>query len=307
MDSVDPLDPLRHRPFTLSEARERGLDYRAVLREDVRRLSRELYLPGAADPSLRDRVRAHLLLAPDAWASHTTAAALHGLWLPETAREHDLLHLSRPARATRVRRTGVVGHHVRVLPDEVQVHEEGIRLSSPARTWLDLGHLLGHAALVAVGDQLIREPRPEFERRTRPYATKRQLDLMLRGHRHMKGVGKCREALSDMRVGADSVPESLLRLSLLAYNFPEPELQIRLHDYDPQSFSADMGFRALRIAIQYDGGHHRSEAQRLSDARRDAAFRAAGWTVIVVTAEDLRDDFARVRGELRRQMRDRAA
>ncbi|AMM32681.1 hypothetical protein SA2016_2008 [Sinomonas atrocyanea] len=307
MDSTDPLDPLIHRPFTLAEARARGVDFREVLRSDTRRLSRELYLSGAAVPSLRERVLAHLLLAPDAWASHTTAAALHGLWLPEMARTQDAIHLSRSSSATRVRRAGVVGHHVRVLPGEVQVHEEGIRLSSPARTWLDLGHLLGHAALVAVGDQLIREPRPEFERRTRPYATKRQLDLMLRGHRRMKGVGKCREALRDMRVGADSVPESLLRLSLLAYNFPEPELQIRLHDYDPGSFSADMGYRAYRIAIQYDGGHHRSEAQRLSDARRDAAFRAAGWTVIVVTAEDLRDDFARVRGELRRQMRDRAA
>jgi very-short-patch-repair endonuclease len=307
MDSIDPLEPLIHRPFTLAEARARGVGFREVLRADTRRLSRELYLAGEAVPSLRERVLAHLLLAPDAWASHTTAAALHGLWLPETARTQDAIHLSRASSATRVRRTGVVGHHVRVLPGEVQLHEEGIRLSSPSRTWLDLGHLLGHAALVAVGDQLIREPRPEFERRTRPYATKRQLDLMLRGHRRMKGVAKCRDALRDMRVGADSVPESLLRLSLLAYNFPEPELQIRLHDYDPHSFSADMGFRALRIAIQYDGGHHRSDAQRLSDARRDAAFRAAGWTVIVVTAEDLRDDFARVRGELRRQMRDRAA
>lgn len=307
MQTPDRLGPIAHRPFTLAEAREFGLDYREVLREDVRRLSRELYVSGVAVPSIDERVRAHLQLAPDSWASHSTAAALHGLWLPESASENSLLHLSRPSTTNRVRRVGVAGHHVTVVHGEVEARVDGIRVTTPARTWLDLGQSLGHGALVALGDQIIRIPRPESEGRDQPYATMAQLVAMLRAHPRMRGVGRCKEALCDMRIGADSPPETLLRICLLAYNFPEPELQIRLHEHLPESFSADLGYRAWKIVVQYDGAHHLADEQRLHDLRRDAAFRAAGWIVIIATAEDLKNDFARVRHELRRHISGLAA
>lgn len=114
-------------------------------------------------------------------------------------------------------------------------------------------------------------------------------------------------ALADMRVGADSVPETLLRLCLLAYGFPEPDLQIVLKPSDAFSFSADMGYRSMKIAVQYDGEHHLTDRQHQRDARRDAAFRAAGWVVIIVTADDRKDDFARIRSELRSLFAARAA
>jgi hypothetical protein len=123
----------------------------------------------------------------------------------------------------------------------------------------------------------------------------------------MRGIVKLRAALRDMRIGADSVPESLLRLCLLAYHFPEPELQIRLHPSDPRSPSGDLGYPEIQVVLQYEGAHHELEEQRLRDARRDAAFRAAGWVIIHVTAQDLRDDFARVRAELRVLFAKRAA
>ncbi len=125
---------------------------------------------------------------------------------------------------------------------------------------------------------------------------------MLRAHPKMQGVARCRAALADMRVGADSVPETLLRLCLLAYGFPEPELQIVLRPYDPFSPSGDLGYRGIKVVLQYDGGHHQTDERRKRDARRDAAFRAAGWVVIIVTAEDRHDDFGRVRAELRKYL-----
>ncbi len=201
----------------------------------------------------------------------------------------------------------MVGHRVRVLPGEVVELGSGILASSPARSWLEMGNELGPVALVALGDQLIRRPRPNFEGRSEPYATKESLAKMLRDHYKMKGVAKCRAALADMRVGADSIPETLLRLCLLAYGFPEPELQIVLRPNDAFSFSTDMGYRNLKIAIQYDGEHHLTDDQRRRDARRDAAFRAAGWVVIIVTADDRNDDFARVRSQLRALFTARAA
>lgn len=284
-----------------------GLTYRDLLREDVRHVSRELYLPGSAESSIRDRLRAHLAVAPGAWGSHRTAAAAQGLWLPEGASDHALLHLSRPSSGQRIRRVGVVGHRVRTLADEVHELDDGLRVTTPARTWLDLGLELGPTALVALGDQLIRHPRAVFEKRSEPYTTKAALARMIKNHPNMGGVAKCRDALGEMRVGADSVPETLLRLSLAAHNFPEPELQIRLHPSDPRSPSGDLGYRVIQVVIQYDGAHHLSEEQRLRDRRRDAAFAAAGWVVIIVGAEDLRDDFARVRSQLRVLWSKRAA
>ena len=302
MNAPAPHATLLDTPFTAADAQHHGLDYYALLREDVRHVSRELYVPGEGQAELIDRVRAHLAVTPGAWASHRTAAAIHGLWLPDTADDHSLLHLSKPTELPRVRRAGVVGHRVRIRPDEVVDVESGVRVTSPARTWLDLGNELGPVALVALGDQLIRIPRPDFEGRDRPYATRGVLAALLQAHPKMHGVAKCRAALADMRVGADSVPETLLRLCLLAYGFPEPELQIVLRPYDPYSPSADMGYRSVKVVLQYDGGHHESDEQRERDARRDAAFRAAGWIVIIVTAEDRHDDFGRVRAELRKHL-----
>lgn len=307
MTTPTALEIMLSSSFTSAEAQRHGLDYFELLRQNVRHVSRELYLPGDGELALADRVRPHLALTPGAWASHRTSAALHGLWLPDQAADHSLLHLSKPSHLPRARREGVVGHRVHVLPGEVVQLGPGILASSPARTWLDMGNELGPVALVALGDQLIRCPRPDFEGRSQPHSTKDALAEMLRGHPKLKGVAKCRAALADMRVGADSVQETLLRLCLLAYGFPEPELQIVLRPSNRFSFSADMGYRSIRVAIQYDGDHHLTDEQRRRDARRDAEFRAAGWVVVIVTAEDSQDDFARVRTQLRSLFAARAA
>ncbi|WP_415856502.1 DUF559 domain-containing protein [Sinomonas sp. G460-2] len=110
-----------------------------------------------------------------------------------------------------------------------------------------------------------------------------------------------------MRVGSDSVPETLLRLAMEAAGLPEPELQLLLYTDNPRSPTADIGYRRYRLAIQYEGSHHLDEAQRLSDARRDRAFRRAGWMVILVTVDDLRDDFRGVIRRIRRHLAEQAA
>jgi hypothetical protein len=301
------LRNLLQRSFTAAEARGLGVDLRQLRLEDLRQTSRGIYEPSdGRSLGLNQRLETHLRLQPDAWGSHRTAAHLHGLWLPPWVDEHALIHLSKPTHLPRVRRPGVVGHRVKIMPGEVDVFA-GLRLSSPARTWLDLAQELTPAALIAVGDQLIRRPRPAFEGRSAPYATKGQLLDMLRAHKKVKGVGRCRDALADMRVGSDSVPETLLRLSLMAHGFPEPELQIRLDPRDPYSPSADQGYRDVRIALQYEGKHHNSPEQMLKDDWRDAQYGRQGWATIRVVAADLSDDFARPRRELRALMIERRA
>ncbi|WP_311381164.1 hypothetical protein [Arthrobacter sp. ISL-85] len=157
--------------------------------------------------------------------------------------------------------------------------------------------------LVAVGDGLIRIPRPELEGREGAYSTVEELRGLVARHPNLQGVVRARQALDLMRVGSDSAPETFLRLAMLDAGLPEPELQIALRPGDARPPSADLGFRRRRVAIQYDGGHHLLEPQRLSDRRRDKAFEAAGWTVVIIDKADQEDDYAPAIKKIKRALR----
>ena len=283
-------------PFTVYEARAAALGSSRLRASDLATAGRLLYLPTGWEFELRGLARALSSATPGAWISHLTAAMLLGLWLPSWFRGCRELHLSKPKALPPVRRAGVVGHTVLAFDDELMVWD-GIRISTPARTWLDLARILPLKDLVALGDQLVRRPRPELEGRTEPWATVPQLAAMLRRHPKLKGIVKARLALELIRPGSDSAPETFLRLALTAAGLPEPELQLRIVPGDRYSPAADLGYRRQRIAIQYDGGHHLTQEQQSRDNHRDESFNAAGWRYFKFNAVDLADDF---RGAARR-------
>ncbi|WP_411373873.1 endonuclease domain-containing protein [Arthrobacter sp. MPF02] len=221
-----------------------------------------------------------------------TAAVLLGLWIPPWFQDCRELHLSKPKSLPPVRREGVVGHTVLAFDEEIMVHE-GIRMSTPARTWLDLARRVPLEHLVAIGDQLVREPRHGLEARTEPWSTVAELKQMLARHPKMQGIVKARAAVELVRPGADSAPETFLRLALTEAGLPEPELQVQVVPGDSHSPAADLGYRRHRIAIQYDGGHHLTREQQSRDNRRDAYFHSAGWRYFKFNGEDLAQGFRR--------------
>jgi hypothetical protein len=180
---------------------------------------------------------------------------------------------------------------------------DGIWMSTRSRTWLDLARILPLNDLIALGDQLIRTPRHDFEGRTAPYASIAEIQAMVGRHPNLQGIVRARQALELMRIGSDSAPETFLRLAMMDAGLPEPELQVRLRPGDSHSPSADLGFRRRRIAVQYDGGHHLLEPQRLSDRRRNKAFEAAGWTVLVFDRIDLDNGFSAAIRRIKRALR----
>jgi hypothetical protein len=294
-----PLPPsLSSAPFTVHEARAAGLSNGRLRSSDVASEGRLLYLPAGWDFEIRGLARALSAASPGAWISHQTAAVVLGLWLPAWFRDCRELHLSKPRRLPPVRRKGVVGHTVLAFDQEVMVLD-GMRISTPARTWLDLASLIPLEDLVAVGDQLIRQPRPGLEDRIEPWSTLPHLNEMMERHPKLKGIVKAREAAELVRSGSDSAPETLLRLALTAAGLPEPELQLRIVPDDPYSPAADMGYRAQRIAVQYDGGHHLTREQQSRDNRRDETFNAAGWRYFKFNADDLARDFRRAVNQVR--------
>lgn len=285
-------------PFTVHEARAASLSNGRLRSSDLTSAGRLLYLPTGWDFEIRGLARALCAATPGAWISHLTAAVVLGLWLPTWFRDCRELHLSKPRNLPPVRREGVVGHTVLAFDGEIMMLD-GMRISTPARTWLDLASLVPLEDLVAVGDQLIRLPRPGLEDRAEPWSTLPELQEMLRRHSKLKGIVKARAAVELIRPGADSAPETFLRLALTAAGLPEPELQLRIVKDDPYSPAADLGYRAHRIAIQYDGGHHLTREQQSRDNRRDETFNAAGWRYFKFNADDLAQDFRRAVNQVR--------
>lgn len=290
------------RPFTYDEALMMGLSPDQLRNSKAfTNVSHGIHRPTEWEFDLSQAARALSAATPGAWISHGTAARLHGLILPPWLSESNELHLSKPRKLPEVRRKGITGHTLTTFPDEVEVVQE-IRMSSRARTWLDLARTLPLKDLVSMGDQLIRIPRPKFEDREASYATLGSLRTMMQRHRNLQGIVRAREAIELMRVGADSGPETIMRLAMLDAGLPEPDLQIALWDR-PDAPSADAGYRDRKIALQYDGAHHLDEVQKHKDKRRDRAFVAAGWTVLVFTQDDYADGFEKAILRVKQAMR----
>ncbi|WP_309074845.1 DUF559 domain-containing protein [Paenarthrobacter sp.] len=304
MQNATPLPPrLTTAPFTRDEAEAAGLkQWHLWNRVKIEGVSRGLYRPSDWDFELSAAARSLSAATPGAWISHVTAARLQGTCLPPWLSDSNELHLSKPRHLPSVRRKGVIGHTVVAAEDEIE-HVQGIWMSTRARTWLDLARRLPVRDLVCMGDELIRIPRPDFEGRETPFTTLEALRKLVERHKNLQGVVRAREALGLMRVGADSAPESLLRLAMLDAGIPEPELQVQLRPNDPFSPSADLGFRVRRVALQYDGGHHFDQEQIFSDRRRDKAFEAAGWTVLKFGKNDLADNFSSATQKIKRALR----
>lgn len=290
-------------PFTVAEAKAARLSRGRLRSSDLTSAGRLLYLPADWEYELPSLARALSAATPGAWISHVTAAVLLGLWLPPWFQDSRELHLSKPRALPQVRRAGVVGHTVLAHQSET-MDWQGIRISTPARTWLDLCRVLPMEHVIAMGDQLIRQPHDGLELRTQPWATIRELREMLKRHPKMQGIVKARSAVEGIRVGADSAPETFLRLALVDAGLPEPELQVRIIADNPHSPAADLGYRQRRIAIQYDGGHHLTREQQSRDNRRDACFHSAGWRYFKFNADDLGNDFRRAAGLVRAALRE---
>ena len=65
-------------------------------------------------------------------------------------------------------------------------------------------------------------------------------------------------------------------------------------DLEAAVTDADMVVERSRVALHYDGGHHRTPEQQRRDARRDRLWQEAGHLSITVMGADLAEDFRTV-------------
>lgn len=234
--------------------------------------------------------------------THLTAAQLWPVPLP-LAPACDDLHLGVAAPGRPPRRQGVCGH--KLLDSRAfVVRRHDRRIVDPATMFCQLGALLSVEDLVAVGDALIRTPVHPHPLDDRPWLT---LDELTERVALFRGRGKARASTAAGRVrpGAESRPETLVRLAIVDAGLPEPEVNGEVFGSRRNRLGrADLLYRKWRVIVEYDGDQHRTDTRQWDrDVRRLEGFAAHGWVVVRITGRaffgDRSTSIARVEHALR--------
>ncbi|WP_130176681.1 DUF559 domain-containing protein [Cryobacterium sp. SO1] len=234
-------------------------------------------------------------LKREAFFTHTTAALLLGLPVPTRLAQLRPVHVGIPAPASAMAARDILGHSLRICPDDL-VDRGPLRLTGPARTWLDLAALLTVGELVAVGDYLL------YWRS--PILTQGELADALEKHPSSTGLTRARTALPLLRTRSESPRESMLRVTIVLGGLPEPECNDNVFDEQGRFLArGDLVYPAYKLLLEYQGDQHRTDrAQWRSDIRRVGRLEDHGWQVLQFTDDDLQDPtalLARIRLRLR--------
>jgi len=269
--------------FTLEQALEAGYSLRQIQHRRETRCWEQMhdgvYRVAGVPPSWEQQVLAACLaVGTGAVASHRAAARLWGIdeW------RRPLVELSVPSgRQPRI--DGVIVHRSRDLGPGVCTIRDGIPVTTPVRTLLDLGAVQGAWAVerslgVALGRQLVTLA-----------GLRTTLDAVAR--RGRRGVGVLRMLL-DKRSEGDDLSESVLEARMLRLcreqGLRAPVCQHEVRHGTRFVGRIDFAYPADRVAIEVDGyeSHSSLDAFRRDRARQNQLV-ALGWTVLRFTWDDV--------------------
>lgn len=269
-------------PFLGSVAVRDGRLTRRALARHHSALYRDVYI--SQDVELTARVRAEAAwLSTGATLGGLSAAAVFGTkWIDPDA----------PAEIIRADRhcpAGIVAHSWSIAPEEICMIG-GVDATTPARTAFDIGRTRPLDQAIPIVDALMNATR----------VSPADVAAIAAAHPGARGVAELPGLLDLVDGGAESPQETRVRLILVRGGIPRPETQIEFRDL---RIRVDMGWRAWKVAVEYDGIQHWADRrQRSWDIDRLALLEEAEWMVIRVSSDMLkRPDviIERVRAKLR--------
>jgi hypothetical protein len=155
-------------------------------------------------------------------------------------------------------------------------------VTSAERTWCDLASQIGLLNLIAAGDSFLNY--------RLPLTTISQMSSCLDRHPFLRNIGVAREALNYLDGRAESRPESFVRVIMVLGALPRPGINNSLvHTESGTVLRPDFEFSEYKTLLEYQGDYHRTKEQWRKDMTRRSRLEAAGWTVIEINADDLRD------------------
>jgi very-short-patch-repair endonuclease len=278
---------LREGPFTFVEAQRAGLTRRQLQGNSWRRLGFGQYvwaalgdLPALILASVGSRLQV------GAAFSGPTAAWLHGL---DFAPTHPV-EVTMPTSSGISRLAGVYMRRASLTGSDLVVRR-GLPTTSAIRTAFDLGCrpplIEGVVAVdMALHHGLVRLP---------------ELREWIASRARLKGARQFRRAVEAAEPLAESPMETRLRMLLVLARLPRPEAQVSLHDGKGRFLGrVDLYYAAHRLAIEYDGGTHRTSL--VEDNRRQNLLLNAGFRLLRFTFADIRETPAVVVDQVKRAL-----
>ena len=286
---------LRHGVFTRKEAVKLGMSDRAIDHRTAagryERLEPGVYAIAGAPATLLQRIAAGVASFPAlAAASHQTAAELWGL----TSRGIRTVEVV-TTRWDRVHRPGLSVHESLDLIAEDVVEHEGVPITTPERTVVDLG----------ASNKWIVESALETGIR-RSLFTLDDVEAFVNrvAKRGRRGVGVIRPLLAARRRW-DSVTESVLEDEFRKVIFdgglpaPRPQYVVRSRS-GAFVCRADFAYPDARLLIELDSeAHHLDRIAFRRDRSKQNQASTAGWAVLRYTWWDLVEEPDRVCAEVR--------
>jgi len=210
--------------------------------------------------------------------SHRSAAELWGLLLPAGYVEASIKH----GHAARIR-PPAVAHRIKDLRPDLALEREGVRLTDPVRTIVDLG-LVVPPGLVAAA------LRRGISKKLVSLADARHIRERL-GRQGRNGTGILGDVI-DIHVLAGEKAESELEERFLQlrkrYDLAELTLQFEVWEMGRCVARVDGAVPRLKLAIEIDGFEHHSTPEAFQrDRSRQNELVALGWTVLRFTWTDV--------------------
>jgi very-short-patch-repair endonuclease len=259
-----------YRPFVGSDALASGALNRYELRRYYRAIMPNIYLDKRLQPSLQDRtVAAWLWSRREGVISGLAASALHGTkWVDD---DLPVELIWRNARAP----AGVVTRDELLFGEEIQ-RLNGLNVTTPERTAFDLGRRDRIGRAVERLDALARAT--DFKVPA--------VEELAGKHRHARGLRQLEKALDLVDAGAESPKETWLRLLMIRAGYPRPRTQIPVLSPDGRrQYYLDMGWEDIKLAVEYEGDHHRVDRARFAyEIQRLEDIAELGWLDIRVAA-----------------------
>lgn len=261
-------------PFIGAEALATGRLTRHRLRSAHSALFPGVYLANGDVPTLYARtVAAWLWSKRTAVIAGAAAAAIHGSkWVDDDVPIELISPNTNPAK-------GIVARNDSLLDGDV-VWRRRLPVTSVARTAFDLGRRGPCEYSVMRLDGLCRATGLSVA----------AISAVAAQHPRARGLVQLRRVLDLVDCGSESPKETWLRLLIVDAGIPAPTTQIRVFD-GGWCARLDMGWEDVKVAVEYDGDHHRSDRrQYVRDVRRLERLQRLGWIVVRVVAEDRADD-----------------
>jgi very-short-patch-repair endonuclease len=255
----------------------------------------EVYRFAGAPFTYRSKLAAACLAAgPEAAVSHRASAHLWTVRQREGPVEIEVPYERCPIPK------GVILHRSTDLVPEHVTHRDGIPVTIPARTIVDLGAVVSVGELATTADAAVLKGLTTW-----PQIYEMRDAVARRGRR---GVGKLRLVLADRPFGGraiESVLEPVMGRIIRDYGIDGVEYQYEVV-VNGKVYRIDFAVPHVKFGIEVDGIEwHGTRDAAIRDRERRRALRAAGWEIAEYTATEMHRRPGGVASEILRRIKER--